>query len=149
VRQGVAALEAAGADVFVHCGDVGGPEVLEELAHRGCWFVWGNTDAPWATWRPQIEALGLPWPDGPLELHLSGKRLAVYHGLERSLQEAVRSGKYDYVLHGHSHRCEDYRSRGTRVINPGALHRTSQPTVALLDLDTDELEFLPIEVVGG
>lgn len=148
IREALAVLEAAGAELFVHCGDVGGPEVLEELAGRKCCFVWGNTDFPQATWRPQVEALGLPWPDGPLELTLSGRRFAVYHGHEPGFEAAIHSGQFDYLLHGHSHRQADYRKGRTRIINPGALHRVGLPTVALLDVDADDLTVLPVDGTG-
>ncbi|MBI4579294.1 MAG: metallophosphoesterase family protein [Planctomycetes bacterium] len=144
VRDALRVLDAAGAEAFIHCGDVGGPEVLEELAGRRCWFVWGNTDFPRPAWRSQVEALGLPWPDGPLELQLAGKRIAVYHGHEPAMNRAIRAGTFDYVLHGHTHRRSDRRAAATRVINPGALHRAAVHTVALLDLATDDLRFLPV-----
>lgn len=144
VRDALAVLDAAGAQAIIHCGDVGGLEVLEEFAGRPCWFVWGNTDYPQATWRPQIEALGLPWPDGPVEFTASGRRIAVYHGHEPGFEAAIRSGKAAYLLHGHTHRQDDYRVGPTRVINPGALHRAATPTVAVLDVDSDDLLILPV-----
>ena len=38
----------------------------------------------------------------------------------------------------------DERFGKTRIINPGALHRASEKTVALLDLATDQLEFIRV-----
>ena len=145
VLSALEVLDAAGAEAIVHCGDIGGPDMLDEFAGRKCWFVWGNTDFPQAAWRPQVEALGLPWPEGPIELTLSGRRIAVYHGHEPGFQGAIHCGKFDYLLHGHSHRQADYRSGRTRVINPGALHRVGLPTVAVLDIDSDDLTVLAVE----
>jgi predicted phosphodiesterase len=99
---------------------------------------------PSATWRVQIESLGLPWPNGPLELELDGKRVAVFHGHERGFRPVLAAAEHDYLLHGHSHSREDYRQNGMRVINPGALQRATAYTVALLDLETDELASLRI-----
>lgn len=145
VQAALAVLDAAGAEALVHCGDVGGPEVLGEFAGRRCWFVWGNTDFPDPTWRSEVEALGLPWPDGPAEFTLSGRRIAVYHGHEPGFERAIHSGTFDYLLHGHTHRQVDYRKGRTRVINPGALHRVGLPTVAVLDLEGDDLIVLPVD----
>lgn len=145
VQEAIRILEAAGAEAFVHCGDVGGPEVLEEFVGRRCWFVWGNTDFPDATWRPLVDALGLPWPNGRAEFQIAGRRIAVFHGHERGFQEAAGSGDYDYVLYGHTHCRDDIRLGRTRLVNPGALHRTRTPTVALIDLARDEVRFLPVE----
>jgi putative phosphoesterase len=145
VRRALTLLDSRGADAIIHCGDVGRLDVLDELAGRRCWFVWGNTDSPRATWRPHVEALGLPWPDGPLELRLAGRRIAVFHGHERELSPAVQAAAYDYLFHGHTHQCDDYRTGGMRVVSPGALHRASVKTVALLNLATDHLEFLDLD----
>lgn len=139
VRQAVSILKAAGAQALVHCGDVGGLEVLDEFLGWQCWFVWGNTDRPWPSWEHHVRALGLPWPDGPLSLTIAGKKVAVFHGHEQGIQAAVEPGVHDYLLHGHTHQYDDYRRGSLRVINPGALYRVSVPTVALLDLATDKL----------
>jgi predicted phosphodiesterase len=50
----------------------------------------------------------------------------------------------DYLLTGHTHRLNDFTEGATRRINPGALHRASQWTVALLDIASNQLRVLPI-----
>jgi|KBSSwiStaDraftv2_1062776.scaffolds.fasta_scaffold1780253_1 putative phosphoesterase len=145
VRQALQLLDEAGADTFIHCGDVGGMEVIDELAGRRGWFVWGNTDIVDERWRRQVEALGLPWPNGGLELTLAGKHIAVFHGHEREFGRTLHAAKHDYLLHGHSHRRTHYHQGTMQVINPGALHRASVKSVALLDLDTDQVQFIEIE----
>ena len=147
-RQALAVLDAAAVEAVVHCGDIGGLDILEELAGRRCWFVWGNTDYPVPDWRAEVQALGLPWPDGPVEVELDGKRLAIYHGHEPGFRQAIQSGRFDYVLHGHTHRAADTRVGHTRVINPGALHRASVPTVAVLDTIADDVQFLSLDAAG-
>lgn len=146
VRRALALLDDRGADAFVVCGDIGGIEVLAEFAGRRCWFVWGNVDRPMASWRPQLETLGLPWPDGPLELNLDGKRIAVFHGNESAFAGAYQQAGYDYLIFGHTHRRHDSSAGTMRIINPGAFQRVQVVTVALLDLKTGDLEF--IEVPG-
>jgi putative phosphoesterase len=144
VRRALAVLDTCGAELFVHCGDIGGLEVLEEFTGRRCWFVWGNMDRPRPVWRAELAELNLPWPDGQCTIELDGKRIAVFHGHEPGFREALEGGEYDYVLFGHSHRPAEARNGRTRIINPGALHRASVHTVALLDIKTDELEFINI-----
>jgi len=144
LRRALELLEGAGANAFVHCGDVGDLDSIEELAGRRCWFVWGNTDDPQPGWRAYVEKLGLPWPEGPLQLELAGRRIVVFHGHEREFARAIDAADYDYLLHGHTHRKDDYRVGKMWVINPGALHRVAVRTVALLDLVNDHLEFLEV-----
>lgn len=145
VREAIERLEAAGAERFVHCGDVGGLAVLEEFAGRKLKFVWGNTDVPDPSWRAEVETLGLDWPTSPNEFTWDHLRFALLHGHERGFETAVRSGGYDYILHGHTHRAADHRVGQTRIINPGALYRTAHRTVALLDTSSEELAFLSLD----
>ena len=145
VRRALAVLDACGADAFVHCGDIGGLEVLEEFAGRRCWFVWGNMDGPRPAWRAEVAALELPWPDGQCTFELDGQRIAVFHGHEPGFRQAVEAEEVDYLIFGHSHEPGEARQGRTRVINPGALHRASVHSVALLDLETDELKFIDID----
>jgi len=145
VQRAIATLEAAGAVAFAHCGDVGGPDILHEFIGRKLWFVWGNTDAPHAAWRVEIETLGFDWPQVPCEFTFGGRRFGLFHGHEQGFNSAMRSAPYDYLLHGHTHERRDERIGTMRVINPGALHRTASKTVAILDTENDHLEFLPLE----
>jgi hypothetical protein len=145
VRQAIGTLEAAGAEAFVHCGDIGGLEVLEEFAGRKLWFVWGNTDVPSPSWRAEIETLGLDWPEGSVSFRVERRQIVVFHGHERGFDAAIHSQQFDYVLHGHTHQRANRRQGRTRVINPGALHRAPAYTVALLDPVGDEVMFLDLD----
>lgn len=142
VRRALALLKDAGADYLIHCGDVGGTDVFDQLAGWRCSFVWGNSDWPDENLEAYIRTLGLALPgDVPLRLALDGKTLAVFHGHEPAFNATVRRLQVDYILHGHTHRRCDERSRSGRIINPGALHRAAPKTVATLDTRSDTLTF--------
>jgi putative phosphoesterase len=146
-------LQQAGAEAFVHCGDLGGVEVLEELAGLPAWVVLGNSDYPDAALTRYAEALGLvAAPEVPLRIRLAGRSIAVFHGHEPEFSRVVGQtldtgklpanfGECDYLLHGHTHVACDAFVGPVRVINPGALHRALARTVATLDLETDKLSF--------
>ena len=138
-------LEARGAKHLVHCGDICGEQVLDELAGHSCTFVWGNCDSPGPTMRKYVLALGLTWPEPPVILELAAKRIAVFHGHERTFYAAADRDDLDYVLYGHTHKYADRREGRIRFINPGALHRARIKTVAMLNLKTDKLEFLRLD----
>lgn len=153
--QALRVLDAAGADVIVHCGDVGGEAVFNELAGRRARFVWGNSDQPGPLLNAYVRSLGLAVPmEVPLRLELAGRTIAVFHGHEPKfdrLFELASSGEIalleellsgaDYVLFGHWHRAFDERLGSVRLINPGALHRVRTHSVATLDLRRDVLRF--------
>lgn len=145
VREAVEIFDIHGVDAIAHCGDVGGIETLEILAGRPLWFVWGNTDCPDPNWRPILQAIGAPWPQGvPVRFELDGRQFALCHGHERVFDAECRAGTSDYVLHGHTHVYADNRSGRSRIINPGALHRARRKTIAILDISTDQLEYFTV-----
>jgi putative phosphoesterase len=146
VRAAMDVFDQLNVTVIVHCGDVGGEDVLAEMVGRDCHFVWGNTDEPTNRVFAFLETAGIEPPrDVPLELRLRGKLIHVFHGHEPEFRRALTSTDADYILHGHTHTCRDERIAGARVINPGALQRARRYTVAVLDLDTDLLTFHEIE----
>jgi putative phosphoesterase len=138
-------LLAEGAEVLIHCGDLTGPKIVPLCAVRPCYFVFGNNDAddvP-ALQRAMADAgaVCLEWGG---EVTLAGKRVAVTHGHMRTDVQRLLAARPDYLLSGHSHIPDDRRKGPTRRINPGALHRAGEFTVALLDLTTDDLRFLTV-----
>jgi len=155
----VALLERLGAEAFVHCGDIGGEAVLDELAGRQAWFVPGNIDGLDPTLMHYAKSLGLHIPDAiPLEIEIAGRRIAVYHGHEPHFNRLVRALRQrdlaafesmthglDYLLYGHAHVATETRIGHVRMINPGALERARPHTVATLDLARDALGFWQVD----
>jgi putative phosphoesterase len=135
-------LEARGVEYLVHCGDICSEAVLDDLAGHPCTFVWGNCDSPGPTMRKYLQSLGLAWPEPPVILELGGKRIAVFHGHERSFASVADRVDLDYVFYGHTHKYADRRVGRVRFINPGALHRAKPHTCALLDLRSGALTIL-------
>ena len=145
-------LSRAGATAFVHCGDVGGAEVLDEFVGRQAWLIPGNTDGVDYGLEQYAHAVGLHWSAPPLRLELDGKVVVAFHGHEddyarllgparRAAQSRAALGPIDYLLHGHTHVARDVRLGNLRVINPGALHRAQVHTAATLALARDLVRF--------
>ena len=148
LKRTVAAVEmlrAEGAEVLFHCGDITRPDVVYALAGLPSFFVFGNNDDEFAALRRAINQLDdgvcLEWAG---TVTLAGKRIAMTHGHLTSDMRSLAAERPDYLFFGHSHIASDRRDGPTRWINPGALHRADAYSVALLDLTTDELRFLPI-----
>lgn len=125
---------------LLHCGDVGEPGTIALFAGETAHFVIGNCDHSEERMRQAAEDLGLAWHGAFADLRLGGKRIALLHGDDhRRLNEAIHSGTYDYVCHGHTHVPRHERIGKTTVINPGALHRARPKTMAILDLTGGQL----------
>ena len=132
--------------LLIHGGDLTSPKMLQYFKGFDCRFVLGNGDIDEEYLNIEAEKLGF----GPIEkvatFELEGKNFIVFHGNDVPLfREAVASGKYDYIIKGHTHFFENYVSNHGRVINPGALYGTDEFSVAILDLETDKVEMIRIE----
>ena len=146
VRAALALFDELRVAHVIHCGDVGGMEVFDELVGRACTFVWGNTDAAGTGIIAYLRTVGLEPPQAvPTRLELAGRRIAVFHGHEREFGRCHANANLDYIFHGHTHQQRDERIGTVRIINPGALHRAAVKTVATLDLATDDLKFHEID----
>src|SRR5688500_10038131 len=145
MAAGVRALQERGAEFFIHCGDVCQPHLLDHLAGLPSAFVWGNCDWDRMALQRYADGLAIPCYGQFGDLELGGKRIAVTHGDDRvRMAHVLNAQEHDYLFHGHSHVRRDERIGKVRIINPGALHRAAEKTVALLDTDTDHLEFITI-----
>jgi putative phosphoesterase len=144
VRRAIELFADLGVEHIIHCGDVCGDHVFDELAGRSLTFVWGNMDEVDAGLLAYLNVLGISAPNAvPTRLTLDDKRFAIFHGHEREFAQAERHAfstlGVDYVLHGHTHVPRDDRLGRVRVINPGALHRARPKSVATLDTTNDRL----------
>lgn len=144
-RRAVELLTAAGADAFAHCGDFVNPQMLRYLTARPLYFVFGNNDCDTVRDLQLIaNELGQTCLGWGGEITLDDKRIALVHGHLTSDLKPLLAAEPDYLLSGHSHLFADTRVGKTRRINPGALHRAATFSVAILDLPTDELQFLAV-----
>ena len=104
--EALAALR--GCDAIVHAGDIGKPEVLEQLADLApLTAIRGNVD----TW-----AAGLP---DTAVLTLAGKRFYIIHNV-KELELDPRSAGFAAVISGHSHMPKSEMREGVLYLNPGS-----------------------------
>jgi len=122
----------AGVELILHAGDVGGAEILDELALIApVRAVYGNTDAPW---------------DGGLvpaiDIELGGLRVHVSHGHEVGKVTPANLAKAydaDVIVYGHTHIQKISRVDGRLIVNPGAAGARRfnlEPSVALLTIES-------------
>jgi len=145
-RAALEALRGAGCEFYFHCGDVGGQRIFDLLAGLPLAFVWGNTDLAGPELRRYAEGLGLRCYGDFADLELDGCRIAVTHGDDSAVLKRIVLGKqHQYLLHGHTHVARDQTIDGIRWINPGAVHRTPRPSVAVLDTKSGALKFISLK----
>ena len=102
-----------GVHLILHAGDVGGPEILDELRLIApVRAVCGNTDPP-----------GAPYLSESIDIEIGGLRIHVSHGDEVGSPNPERlAARYDsdVVVYGHSHRQMVTHLNGQLFVNPGA-----------------------------
>jgi putative phosphoesterase len=99
-----------GSDLILHAGDIGRPEILEELAAFGpVHAVRGNNDrGPWAEAVPELRSL-----------QVEGVLIHLLHDVgELDLQRL--SPAPQVVVTGHSHRPSIRERDGVLYLNPGS-----------------------------
>ena len=126
----------AGVELILHAGDVGGEEILDELALIApVRAVFGNTDP--------ADHPGLV---NALDLTIDGVRIHVSHGHEvRRPTPALLATTYtaDVIVYGHTHRQLVQYVGDTLVVNPGAAGARRfdlEPSVARLRISDGRAE---------
>ena len=144
--RAVEILRRHGAEYLIHSGDVGSPEpMLDYLTSIPSAFVFGNNDWDRRGLERYAAHVNVRCLGDAGELELGGRLFYVTHGDDAAaMRRALEGQRYDYLLHGHTHVKRDERVGRTRGINPGALHRAREKTVAVLDTETDHLMFLVV-----
>ena len=121
----------AGVELILHAGDVGGDEILDELALIApVQAVFGNTDAPG---QPRLREF--------IETQVGGARIHVSHGHELGSPTPERlAARYDadVIVYGHTHQQLVARLGDQLIVNPGAAGPRRfrlEPSVAVLTID--------------
>ena len=140
-----AVLRDRGADFLVHCGDVGGHHVLDELARMESGFVWGDRDTDRMGLFRYARNAGVLCYGVLGEIDLGDKRAVVLHGDDRKIvRRLLDEQQYDYLFCGHDPAGEDRKVGRTRVINPGELQGGPSQNCAVLSTTSDEVKFFTL-----
>jgi putative phosphoesterase len=145
-RKALELFNDHGVELIVHAGDLTSPKMLELFRHRKCRFVLGNGDIDVEELNRVAGEFGFGCIEEYCTFEAGGKKFILFHGNNVPMfREAVASGKYDYIIKGHTHFFENYTSNKTRIINPGSLYSSEEYSIAVLDTDTDRVEMIRIE----
>ena len=124
-------------ETVLHAGDISAPFLapLFQEAKLKLIAVFGNNDGEKLFLREKFNQLEFEIHPGPHQLELGGRSICLMHE-PYCLESLVKSGDYDLVVYGHTHKL-DIREEGTLVINPGEAcgYLTGRPTCAVVDLD--------------
>ena len=132
----------AGVEMILHAGDVGGDDVLDELALIApVTAVYGNTDDP-----------GDPRLAASIDREIGGLRIHVSHGHELGSpnpEKLLARYPADVIVYGHTHKQLIARADDRLVVNPGAAGARRfrlEPSVARLSIvdGRADVELIPL-----
>jgi len=135
--------------LLIHAGDITSPRMLEYLKDFDCYVVLGNGDLiDSEEIDMKAQSLGMRSVDASVEFECCGKNFLVFHGNDVPMyRDAVASGKYNYIIKGHTHHYENYIANGCRIINPGAVYGHDDSSIAILDVETGKVEKIDLEEI--
>ena len=135
IRKAVELFNQVGVELVIHAGDLIAPFTAKEFMNlkSSLEAVFGNNDGE----REGLRAayVNLCTLEDLKEIMVSGRNIAVIHGKEQRLVDALaQSGYYDLVVRGHTHQKEIIDNK-TLIINPGETcgYVSGEKTVVILD----------------
>ena len=138
-------LSSENVDAVIHCGDIGSASIVPLFADWPTHFVFGNVDFNEALLRSTINDCSQTCHNRFGDVTLEGKRIAVLHGDEFSrMQETIHSGAYDLICSGHTHVPSLQRHGETILLNPGALYRAPEHTIAIVELPSLDIRHVTV-----
>jgi putative phosphoesterase len=150
VDKAVKKLNEMNVGLVLHAGDYVAPFVIPKFKELKAKLigVFGNNDGDRELLKKRIDEYeDLEVRGNFAEIFLGGLRIALLHGDEEELLEAlINSESFDVVVHGHTHKAEVYQKGKTLVVNPGEVcgYLSGKSTIALLDTNRREAEIIEL-----
>ena len=137
-------------ELVLHAGDYVAPFVASRLKKLKAKFVgvFGNNDGDRELLKKRFSDADLAIRGNFAEVKVDGLRIALLHGSEEELLNALVSAEsHDVVVYGHVHEAKAYRKGKPLVINPGEVcgYLTEKPTIAILNTETLDVKIIPLE----
>ena len=146
IRSAVALFKSKNVEMIIHAGDFISPITFDYMKDIDVPFlgVFGNNDGEKNFLRTRFKNLG--------ELHercfkgkIAGLNFIVLH--EDDLVDSLaKSGDYDVIIYGHTHRTDIRKIGNTLIVNPGELcgWLTGKYTVAIIDTENLNAKIISI-----
>ncbi len=149
--------------VIIHCGDVCAPLTLEEMTKlfKGdqIHLVNGNVDGDIEGFKRvakkykklkfygQTGKVEIACPPKPEERRRDGLKMVFCH-FPFVAKKIAKSGKYDFVFYGHTHKPWTEKIKQTEILNPGTLAGLfSKATFAVFDTETQKANLILLEKI--
>jgi putative phosphoesterase len=138
-------LREADVEWLIHCGDVGGRQVLEAMTAVESAFIWGDRDRDRMGLLRVAQRLNVVCYGVMADFEADGKRIVAVHGDDKKvLKRLLDEQQHDFLFCGHGPEPEDRQVGKTRVIHPGSLYGGAKRTAAVVNTDTGEVRVFTV-----
>ncbi len=130
----------------LHAGDVIRTDILNLFDGMQLYLAFGNGDDPQLL-VPRCQRLGFPTPAYQHYIVHQNSAIFLFHGYAEQVpkyRDVCCDQNVSIIIKGHTHLRENFHKNHVWVINPGALHRTEDPTIAILDTAQRQLEYISL-----
>ena len=153
LERAIEILQRTGVDEIIHLGDLVSPFSLKPIINSGIPFrlLRGNNDAESLVTIMTLENNAKYYPS-PAEIELGERKALIFHGFgSKDLTkfiavQAASSGKYEFVLYGHTHELHIEEVDSSIIINPGEVcgKLTGRKTIVILDTREKDVEVIDL-----
>ena len=148
IEKAIKKINKVGADLVVHCGDFSAPFAVNPYRslHAPMIGVYGNNDAEKELIRDGLKDIGKEVKGRFATLYTGGAKIAVTHGDEADLLNALEDSIFQVVLHGHTHKFEVRKINNTLMLNPGEVcgYLTGKASIATIELPSLEAKMIKL-----
>jgi putative phosphoesterase len=146
IEKAVGEFKNRDVDIVLHAGDFVSPIAVESFAGVKLVGILGNNDTDIPGLRSAFNKIHGELKGDIFEAVYDGMKLVIYHGTSSSKKEfLIKSGKYDMVICGHTHKKANNKIGRTLVVNPGTakgLFLGFYATIAVFDTHSKITDFV-------
>jgi len=146
ILKAVREFKSRQVDIVLHAGDFVSPIAVESFVGIKLVGILGNNDIDIRGLTSAFDKIHGELKGEIYEGEYDGVKLVIYHGTISSKRDfLIKSGKYDLVIYGHTHRKTTHTIGRTVVVNPGTAKGWIfgfYATIAIFDTSTRNIEFV-------
>ncbi len=149
VLKAIEILKQHQVEYVLHAGDIVSPFTAKAFADLGgakFIVVFGNNEGEKLFVASTIKEFGGQIYEYAYKGTLGKRKIFMTH-VPTTIEEVARSGEYDLVIYGHTHKQDIRKVGNTLVVNPGEATDwlTGKSTMVILELDDMSYESITIE----
>jgi putative phosphoesterase len=144
IRRSIEIFKDKKVDYVIHLGDFVNPGSIKLFQGIKLVGIFGNNDGDKFRLIAAFNEISGELKGDFYEFQEGALKFACYHGTEPQIKDAlITSQKYDVVLFGHTHQCENKAHGKTIALNPGTAHGFGdKATIVVFDTKTKQPEFI-------